>query len=293
MLRFFLFMAAVMAAGTGTAGDVSPCADTVPIQIMTPWSSGNEIQRSVAEISSSLPYFRAFVTAVTEHVNSRLARDKLCINGAEGMDSMGSATSGNRSLLQFVHWRSFTYREYLVPVMTSIGGLPFPSCRISSPWIDLVIYREPIPYVTQLSQIRGIVRWNERQFLADQAVLDGVRNVPPGKAMPLSPDDFGHFRVEYEDTELSHPRKPATKPIEERVPPDILWLFRRSMHTRDANFVSSAMLMVGAESYTKLVIALIDRCFASGRESFHYNSILDAADLIPLDQYKIDMPPIR
>jgi hypothetical protein len=282
MLRFFLFMAGVIAAGTGMAGEVSSCpVDTVPIQIMTPWS-GDEIK-----------HFRAFVTAVTEHINSRLVRDKLCINGAEDTDSMRSATSGNRSLLQFVHWRIAIYNEFLVPVMTSIGGLPFPSCRISSPWIDLVVYREPIPYVTQLSQIRGIVRWNERQFLADQAVLDGVCNVPPGKAMPLSPDDFGYFRVEYEDTELSHPRKPAAKPIEERVPPDILWLFRRSKRTRDADLVSSAMLMAGAEGYTKLVIALIDRCFASGRESFHYNSILDAADLIPLEQYKIDMPPYR
>jgi hypothetical protein len=39
----------------------------------------------------------------------------------------------------------------------------------------------------------------------------------------------------------------------------------------------------GAEGYTKLVIALIDRCFASDRAYLHYNSILDATDLISLE----------
>jgi len=42
--------------------------------------------------------------------------------------------------------------------------------------------------------------------------------------------------------------------------------------------------------YTKLVIALIDRCFAADGADLHYNSILDAADLIPLEEYKIDTP---
>ena len=44
----------------------------------------------------------------------------------------------------------------------------------------------------------------------------------------------------------------------------------------------------GAERYTKLVIALIDRCLASGEVDVHYSSILDVSDLISLEQYKID-----
>ena len=49
----------------------------------------------------------------------------------------------------------------------------------------------------------------------------------------------------------------------------------------------------GAEGYTKLVLALIDRCFASSNGAkLHYKSILDAADLMPW-QYEIDMPVHR
>jgi hypothetical protein len=286
MLRFFLFMAGVMAASTGTAGDVLPCpGDTVPIQIMTPGRGGSEIKRSAAEISD-LPHFRAFVTAVTEHVAARLAQDKLCINSAGGMESIASAAANDRSLLQFVHWNLVMGHEFRVPVLPIIGGQPS-SCRISSPWIDLDFTRGPVP------QIRSVVRWNERQFIADQAVLAGAKNVPArGMMMPLIAKESGYFFSEYVNTERL--RQPAAKPIEERVPPDLLWLFRR---TGGGEFfgaqLDSAMRRAtekGAEGYTKLVIALIDRCFASDRVYRYYHSILDAADLIPLEQYRIDMP---
>jgi hypothetical protein len=52
----------------------------------------------------------------------------------------------------------------------------------------------------------------------------------------------------------------------------------------------------GAEGYTKLVISLIDRCFAadeSKRTNLRYASILDVADPVLLEQYRIDMPVYR
>jgi len=70
--------------------------------------------------------------------------------------------------------------------------------------------------------------------------------------------------------------------IEERVPPDLLWMFRHS--DRPYGEAKGKRL-----EYTKLVLALIDRCFASGAADFHYNSILDVTDLISLDQYKVDV----
>jgi hypothetical protein len=289
-LILFLFMVGVMAVGTGTAKDVLPCpVDTAPIQIMTPGHSDDRIV-SAAEIPESLPHFRAFVTAVTEHVAARLAKNDLCINSAENVENMRSAARENRSLLQFVRWPLFMNGEYLVPAMISFGGRAPPSCRISSPWIDLVVDRKPVP------SIRGIVRWNERQLLADQAVLAGAKNVPLGVAMPLSSGDRGHFIGEYERTEIGTIMRPAPKPIEERVPPDILWLLRRSWQSTLSPFIGSVRYAMdnatkkGAEGYTKLVLTLIDRCFASDGVSFRYNSILDAADLIPLEQYKIDTP---
>jgi hypothetical protein len=298
--RFLLAAAAVMlplrawAAEAGAAKDAPSCpGNTVPIQVMTPGYNESGINHSIAEIPDSLPHFRAFVAAVTEHVAARLNRDKLCIKGAE---SAGKNIRGYErrkySLLQFVHWNIGMHYDYLVPVETSAGGLP-PSCMIASPWIDLVVYREPVPL------IRGVVYWNERQLLADQAALAGARSVPPGRAMPLKPIEFGHFTSEYlKSSELRR------KPIEERVPPDILWLFRYAQLRPDVmsivplrTKIDDAMFKAAeksAKGYTELVLTLIDRCLASPASvgMSYYGNILDVADPVLLKQYKID-PPLR
>jgi hypothetical protein len=58
--------------------------------------------------------------------------------------------------------------------------------------------------------------------------------------------------------------------------------------------VSVMAVSASAASYTKLILALIDRCLASNNGvNFQYKSILDVADLIPPKQYKIDMEPYR
>jgi hypothetical protein len=295
MFRCFLFMVGVMATSAGMAGNVSPCpVGTVPIQIMMP-SGGTGVMRSAAEISNDFPYFRAFVTAVTEHIAARLARDKLCITGAK---SMSSAEREDRSLLQFVYWNYVMLHEYTVPVMAygSRGRTPS-SCWISSPWIDFAIERGAVP------SIRGIVYWNERQLLADQAVLAGTRNVPPGMAMPLKPSELGHFRSEYGRLGRLR-RESAKKPIEARVPPDILWLFRGTLPDGGRstllpfrvleNKFMYGVIKESAEGYAKLVLALIDRCLASSGAAFHhYSSILDVTDPVLLKQYRIDTPPSR
>jgi hypothetical protein len=298
MFRFFLFIVSVMAANAGMAGDVSPCpGEKVPIQIMASGYGGSGIKRSAAEIPRSLPHFNAFVKAVTEHVAARLSKEKLCITGAKSTDNTGSAEWERRSLFQFVYWSHVMSHDYAAPVMTFSRGRSPSNCLISSPWIDLVVDREPVP------SIHGIVYWNERQLLADQAVLAGARNVPPGRAMPLNPSEFGHFMSEYEDAmELSRirlPRVKSKKPIEPRVPPDILWLLHRSGYGYEPfmGHVSYAMRKAtekGAEGYTKVVLTLIDRCFASNKGGyFHYSSILDVADPVLLKQYKIDTSASR
>jgi hypothetical protein len=248
----------------------SAVALPAPIQIMM----GDGIKLSIAEISDSPPHFRAFVEAVTEHIAARLTEDKLCVNGTQGK---------NHSLLQFVYWRLGMSYDYTISVLSpSTKGTP--SCQISSPWIDLVVDRGTVP------QIRGIVRWNEHQLLVDQAILDGTKNVPPGMALPLDPYELSHFEHEVL-------RKSAAKPVEARVPPDTLWLLRDLVGAEDWTDLNRPALgsmyritKNGAAGYTQLVLALIDRCFvpsASGRVDIHYSSILDIADPILLEQYKI------
>jgi hypothetical protein len=275
-----------MAASTSVAEDGAPCSVVVPLQIMTP-GYNSEIKRSATEIPKSLSHFRTFVTTVTEHIAARLVRGNLCINSDE--------SDYRHSLLQFVHWSLEMHYDFLVPVSLPIGGRSL-DCWISSPWIDLVFERGAV------SSIRAVVRWNERQFLVDQAMLAGARNMPLSMAMPLKPREFGYFIGEYyENTE--HLREPTAKPIEEIVPPDILWLLRRSGERRGGSrlvpqedrvygFMHKATEK-GAEEYTKLVLALIDRCFASDETKAtnlpYYSNILDAVDLIPLEQYRSDM----
>lgn len=278
MLRLFLFMVSVMAANTSTAQGVSQCPfDTVPIQIVDEIIGGPEIILSAAKISDSNPHFRTFVTAVTEHVAARLDEDKLCID---------SANSKQQTLFQFVSWPLAISDDKPLAPAPSPDAWPSGGCRVSSPWIDLAFKRKPVP------SVRGLVRWNQRQLLIDQAVLAGAHNVPAGVAIPLKESEFSDFASRYVDSEFH--RKPAAKSIEERIPPDLLWLFRHSWQTTYVPFGKTAYgatdiaMAKGAERYTKLVIALIDRCLASDEADIQYGSILDVGDLIPLEQYKID-----
>jgi hypothetical protein len=320
MLRLFLFLASMMALGANAAEaeDVPPCPDTVPIQIMLP---GDKIRLSAAEIPASLARFRAFVDTVSKHIDARMVENKLCINRAKDRESMRDAGWDKRSLLQFVHWPLFMSNDYIVPAMAS-PQYSGPKCWISSPWIDLLVYRgekhpsdrsdqQPIP------QIIAIVYWNERQLLADQAMLSAAANVPLNRTMPLSPNELDHFIREYERNVSLHRTLPlspgelghfireyersellgkvAAKPIEERVPPDLLWLLRRSRQGSPfTNAVHDAMDKVTErEGHTRLVLALIDRCFASPASGVYHRSIADLTDPILLDQYRIDLRPLR
>jgi hypothetical protein len=289
-----------MMASTSNAEGVLPCsADAVPILIMDGYMSNRtdearvdpKLVQSIKEIPSDLLQFRAFTTAVVEHVTARLAQKNLCLDNAE---------SKKRSLLLFVNWPLLAHEEGPRALGPSVNMRYSGGCRISSPWIDLVIRRKPVPW------IYAMVRWNERQFLADQAVLAGAKMpLGPNVATPLTQLESSFFVGEYQITEIGPRKRPTVKPIEERVPPDLLWLLRRSRQMNISNEIPSSFIEEiessmhhltnkSAENYTRLVNVLIDRCFASDdRAYFGYDSILDAADLIPLEQYKIDMPLMR
>ncbi|MDR1996395.1 MAG: hypothetical protein LBQ25_12490 [Azonexus sp.] len=142
-----------------------------------------------------------------------------------------------------------------------------------------------------------------RQLIADQAVLAGAQDVPPGVTIPMESREYRRFSDKYID--LLHLRwaaaygfgdpeilsESAAKPFEEGIPSDLLWLFRRDNPSSFSGFAGGrAVIEKGAEGYTKLVIALIDRCLASDGADIRYSSILDIADPSLLEQYKINMP---
>lgn len=276
MLRSLIFMTTVVAAGSSTAGSVPQCAaETLPIQITNEALVYPVTTLSGLKLASfEPPQFRTFVTAVTQHIATWLASEKSCIDGAD---------STKQSLLQFVKWQLATSeKEPLVPPSLP-NTRPSGACRITSPWIDLSLERGPVP------QIRAVIRWNERQFLVDQALLAGARDLPLGVAMPLNGRELGDFVNNYANSEILG--QPSAKPIETRIPPDLLWLFRRSSWNMRGPFSTRIHVVaeMGAEGYTQLVIALIDRCMdSSGGVDIHYSNILDVSDLISLEKYKIN-----
>jgi len=274
-----LFMFIMMKAGTSLAQEVSPCpagVNMVPIQIMGQIKPSSVTTLSDAKILDFPPGFLYFVTSVTEHVAAKLAQEKLCLDSAENRE---------RSLLQFVLMPVSIMETYPLVSEPQLEAQPTAVCRISSPWIDMVIEPGPIP------QVRAIVRYNERQLLADQAMLSGEQGVPTGVAKRLAASEYNQYATEYSRWWGSS----SQTWIAERVPSDLLWLFRRTApglvpFRNSATGTKIQVMEKGAEGYTKIVIALIDRCFESGGAAIHCDSILDVADLIQIDEYKIDMP---
>ena len=295
MLRFSLFMVSMMVATASTAASVSQCnADSIPIQIVDATKIGSETTLSAAKISGTPP-FRSFVKAVTEHVAARLAKDKLCVYSTENKKRcllqsvdwlcIDSVDSKNRSLLQFVDWPLVTQKNERLTYEPSLDAASPRGCQLHSPWIDLVLERKPVPL------IRGVIRWNKRQLLVDQVMLEGARNLPRGVAKPFTFNEYDSAERYYEDFEMK--RWPTDPPIQNHSPPELLWLFSRAWQSTLSPFggtVSRSMDMAmekNAERYTELVTALIDRCFASDGADFRYNSILDVAGLISLEKYMI------
>jgi len=267
MLRFLLFVGGVMMAGASMAEGISTCSGgSVPIEI--------EFAAFVDD-----PEFPDFVTVIEKHIETKLAEAKLCI---------ASAKSKERSQIRFVHWLFFTPENRTLVPAPPLDVCPANGCCVSSPWIDIAIERKPVPW------IRAVIRFNERQLITDQAILAGAYNVPQGIAMPLTASEYRRFVREFQRS--LDGSKATTKRIEERIPPDLLWLFRRSRgDTYGGGNMGQVMINGGAEGYTKLVIKLIDRCFPSMEGGANLNSVYDVGDHDPLflGQYMINMPVLR
>jgi len=132
-------------------------------------------------------------------------------------------------------------------------------------------------------------------------VLAGAPEVPPGIAVPLKLSEYQYYAHKFERLEITvwHVSgRPVANPVEDHVPPDILWLFRRSWKDTFGPFVSSASsamgnaMETGTKGYARVVTTLIDNCFESGGADIRYSSIHDIDNPVLFEQYKI-VTPIR
>ena len=204
MIRSLFLMFMMMMAGTSLVGcdsqnakSVEPCPmGEVPVQMIR-IRADPVTPLSEARIESTVPGFSVFATTIIDHLAVKLARENLCLKSDE---------SRERSLIQFAPRPGNSGRDPLASV-PPLSGRSSGVCRITSPWMELVVERKPVP------SVRAIFIYSVRQLLADQAVLAGARDVPPGVAMPLSYEEFRRYVKEYTLSEVSG--EPAEKPIEE------------------------------------------------------------------------------
>lgn len=280
MFRFAFLMASAIVTSASHAAGPSACpTNKVPVQIVSERSTDLDPQLAAAKISAPHLPLHTFIKGVTQHISTRLAASKLCIDSAE---------SKKRSLLQFVNMPLvYLYKPVASPSLT-LPAKSSADCRITSPWIDFAMGRSPTPWV------RAVVRWNERQLLVDQAILAGMPNVPPGVPKQLRHDEFASFATMYHE-DIKSQVGVAKKRFDERIPPELLWLFLRSLQLTpvepffmNADSAMSVAMKKGRDGYTNLVAGLIDQCTDSDKSDIRYNNIGDITNPIVLKKYKID-----
>lgn len=276
----FLVAAALLLPGLTGATSASACSfDGSQIQIVDDSGTGASVPLSVDRIAD--PAYRTFVARVIEHLSARLGAAGLC----PGDDGDADAV-----LVRFVRWPLVTSGDNPLPPLPTLDAGSGDGCRVVSPWAELAIDQQPVP------RIRGLFVWNERQFLADQAALEDPRHAPDMRPAPLTQSSFERYADDYARSEiLRPPASPAAanQGIEDRLPPDVLWLFRHSWQSTRGPFADAARgalrvaMNHAANTYTALVVALIDQCLASGKNALHFGTINDAEGIISLGEYRV------
>jgi hypothetical protein len=228
------------------------------------------------------PHFKRFIAAVSEHVVGKI--------GAAKVTPVESNRNPDVRLL-FV--RRPLLKSGSTPAIT-LSSLDDPrpdgARYLDSPWVRLTISEAP------RCAIRAVFIWNERQFLLDQALMSGAVARPGHDLTPVTGRNFAQLAQVYADAViLAPPDGSGTQASAlERIPPDVLWLFRQSWQSTRGPFAGFAMsalstaIELGSVGYTDLILALADQFMASPRDEEHYGSVSDLKAVINLQKYRID-----
>ncbi len=184
---------------------------------------------------------------------------------------------------------------------------------LSSPWIQVSS--------GQGCKLSIAVLWNNRQFIADQAILNQVGSVPAGivtsERDPTAyylPHEYNRLVILLEEFETMFPGETVAKEsspelrnqqervisvIKNRFPPEVIWWFSlidTNMYWTDSGVFVDMLFQNDkkladhvAKMQTVLLPALVSRFFSEKRETEVIDSILDVGGLIDLDSYRIRM----
>jgi hypothetical protein len=146
--------------------------------------------------------------------------------------------------------------------------------------------------------VRAAFIWSERQFLLDQVLMSGQYSAPIKNLVPVERHVYKQFLRDYTESVIfASSQEAETKALThlaERIPPDLLWLFRHARQSTRGPFIGSVRSALNTtiekvtEQYIELTKTLLSPFFSSAPFQERYESVLDLKGVFNLDQYRID-----
>jgi hypothetical protein len=224
--------------------------------------------------------FKTYVTAISKHISTKI----------EEMPECQWASKSRPEVELFFIYRPLiasATKPFTLEQAHSKGGR-----YLDSPWVKLSISRFPKLIV------RAAFIWSERQFLFDQALMSGQYSAPIKNLVPVERHVYRQFLRDYTEYVIFAPSPEAEikalTHLAERIPPDILWLFRHAWQsTRGpfSGFVRSALITTIEKvtgQYIELTKTLLSPFFSSAPFQERYESVLDLKGVFNLDQYRVN-----
>lgn len=166
------------------------------------------------------------------------------------------------------------------------------SLMLDSPWLQVSASSEGD------RALLITVLWDERQLLIDQASLASDEPLPPSPRTPLSPLALDVMTDSYVRSVLRvgspEERQAGLEAVSRQIPPDLLWLFRKSWQSTRGPFsdaVDSALrtaLKRAAPGFGALVKAVLGEHMRNPGRRLHFKSILEVKELFDVGQYRLD-----
>jgi hypothetical protein len=224
--------------------------------------------------------FKTYVTAISKHISTKI----------EEMPECQWALKTRPEVELFFIYRPLiasATKPFTLEQAHSKGGR-----YLDSPWVKLSISRFPKLIV------RAAFIWSERQFLLDQVLMSGQYSAPIKNLVPVERHVYKQFLRDYTESVIfASSQEAETKALThlaERIPPDLLWLFRHARQSTRGPFIGSVRSALNTtiekvtEQYIELTKTLLSPFFSSAPFQERYESVLDLKGVFNLDQYRID-----
>lgn len=241
------------------------------------------LENSNFKISSN---FKIYITSILKHIEDNIG---------ERLESCGNSNAISKIDLCFVYQPLIASNSKKTPLCSNIDLGKSKSefeYSLNSPWATIRIARSPKLILSAMFIL------NERQILLDQALLSGRDTSQAGSTIAITRQVFDKYVRDYTDSVLLAPSSEAQFKakihIEERIPMDIVWLFRHAWQSTLAPFSMTAQhaLSLAMERatprYTILINALVDQCFTSASVTDQYNNILELNEIFNINKLMLE-----